>query len=100
MNLIEQLGGYHNAKKFINGECADGFDVQNLRDALLEYRRQHKIYEVNDFVFLNVGSRVYKIEHIYKNVVWLDGGKESSDVVSIKDISRHATDEEIKNAGE
>ena len=48
--MIEQLGGYEAAKKFTNGECADGFDVQGLRDALLEHRRKHNIFEVGDKV--------------------------------------------------
>lgn len=67
MSLIEQLGGYENTKKFINGECSDGFDVQGLRDALLEYRREHNIFETGDWVVLekwhddNVLLSIYRV---------------------------------------
>ena len=46
MNLIEQLGGYEAAKA--EGEKW-GFD-DFLNNQLLEYRRQHNIFEVGDKV--------------------------------------------------
>lgn len=46
MNLIEQLGGYEAAKA--EGE-EWGFD-DFLNNQLLEYRRQHNIFEVGDKV--------------------------------------------------
>ena len=48
MNLIEQLGGYERAKK-------------ELMDALLEYRRQHNIFEVGDAIVRRWNNRVYWI---------------------------------------
>ncbi|GEM_PF-1137741 len=62
MNLIEQLGGYECAKAeysdpmYEDGELytikATGtrFFKHNLAEELIEYRRQHKIYEVGDLV--------------------------------------------------
>ena len=51
MNLIEQLGGYERAK-IIQGSREMGglpYDL-DLEDALLQYRRQHNIFEVGDKV--------------------------------------------------
>ena len=60
MNLIEQLGGYEKAKKAYSDmrEAINQVpykhlledDSQNLKAALLEYRRQHNIFEVGDKV--------------------------------------------------
>ena len=84
MNLIEQLGGYQAAKKFINGECSDGFDVQELRDALLEHRRQHNIFEIGD---LYVFTEKYSKQSVIHKVDSLNSGK---------GCIRHATPAEIK----
>ncbi len=64
MNLIEQLGGYEAAKSKCDRANKEGYlllsvPVQNgfgdiyvykVEAALLEYRRQHKIFEVGDKV--------------------------------------------------
>lgn len=96
MNLIERLGGYEAAKT--EGE-EWGFD-DFLNNQLLEYRRQHNIYEVGDWVvfeahfcdehkgsgcgeitYCTMDKRVFEIDNYY--------------LVSIDEI-RHATDAEIK----
>lgn len=70
MNLIEQLGGYENSRGLLNlyeysisfkyykefggdFESAGHVDVfvLDLKDALLEYRRQHNIFEIGDKVY-------------------------------------------------
>ena len=95
MNLIEQLGGYEAAKA--EGE-EWGFD-DFLNNQLLEYRRQHNIFEVGDFVLRNNGLgnvlKVTSIEGEYANLVKrVDGG---SIWVWFKLVDiRHATDAEIK----
>lgn len=47
MKLIEQLGGYEAAKKFLdesNGSAWSGiFYMPKLKQSLLEHRRQHNI---------------------------------------------------------
>lgn len=60
MNLIEQLGGYEKAKAFLNAASytmdelimmqRSGVRPQHVEKALLEYRRQHNIFEVGDKV--------------------------------------------------
>ena len=110
MNLIEQLGGYEKAKEaliaeqrsknidpfiYING---DEVLIDAIDDALLDYRRQHNIFEVGDFVLRNDGLgnvlKVTSIEGEYANLVRrVDGG---SIWVWFKLVDiRHATDEEI-----
>lgn len=51
MNLIEQLGGYEAAKIRLNGSDKSLSYYQELNTELLEYRRQHNIFEVGDFIF-------------------------------------------------
>lgn len=60
MNLIEQLGGYEEAKAFLNATSytvdelimmqRSGLRPQHVEKALLQYRREHGIYEVGDKV--------------------------------------------------
>lgn len=51
MNLIEQLGGYEKAKKELNSPSNTNVFFQcEIEQALLEYRRQHNIFEVGDLV--------------------------------------------------
>ncbi len=60
MNLIEQLGGYEKAKAFLNAASytidelimmqRSGLRPQHVEKALLEYRRQHNIFEIDDLI--------------------------------------------------
>ena len=57
MSLIEQLGGYEIAKRELELkeqnsvlQCCITVTAEMIRDALLEYRRQHNIFEVGDKV--------------------------------------------------
>lgn len=53
MNLIDQLGGYEKAKKELNSPSNTNVFFQcEIEQALLEYRRQHNIFEVGDKVVL------------------------------------------------
>ncbi|KJV46102.1 hypothetical protein VH96_01425 [Acinetobacter indicus] len=110
MNLIDQLGGYEKANskllkmdkilKEVYYSPSDAQKANELRQALLEYRRQHNIFEVGDKVvfeahfcdehkgsgcgeitYCTKDKRVFEIDNYY--------------LVSLDEI-RHATDEEIK----
>lgn len=96
MNLIERLGGYEAAKA--EGE-EWGFD-DFLNNQLLEYRRQHNIFESDDLVTSKkwVDASIHKIElvdsedrtlkifsHDMAFSYWVDSRN-----------YRHATDAEIK----
>ena len=103
MNLIEHLGGYEKAKavqirRAMNGVLHE-YDFQ-LVDALLEYRRQHNIFELDDYVVYqgDAGlSGLFRVEKLTKT------GKPKS-VKSNRFGGfpcrycevRHATPEEIK----
>lgn len=50
MNLIEQLGGYNEAKKCLSTPIARECIKNELRKELLEYRRENNIFEVGDVV--------------------------------------------------
>lgn len=94
MNLIEQLGGYEKVSEDFkklhlnlkeqqksNKVFMDAFDA--LKTELLEYRREHNIFEVGDrFVIDGLFGVFYANDG---NIPYLDYNK-----------IRHATDEEIK----
>lgn len=51
MNLIEQLGGYEKCKEILQLPHIDMImNAQGLRDTLLQYRREHNIFESGDKV--------------------------------------------------
>ena len=103
MNLIEQLGGYERAK-IIQGSREMGglpYDL-DLEDALLQYRRQHNIFEVGDKVIIT--QNIWG-EPPPDNLCYVFNNKDHHIVGVGIDISvgfgsssayRHATDEEIK----
>ena len=94
MNLIEQLGGYERAKDGLHRlklekkdllTCGDLVVVESEIDAaLIEYRRQHNIFEIGD---LYVFTEKYSKQSVIHKVDSLNSGK---------GCIRHATPEEIK----
>ena len=115
IELIEQLGGYGNAKcelelKEQNSvfQCCIAVDAEMIRDALLQYRRQHSIFEVGDLVICLFGQdstfltkdEIYTVKEVCYGGTHVtlklqenyDGGEGSYSVNRFN----HATDEEIK----
>ena len=97
MNLIEQLGGYEAAKNQAKDKSI-GFLV-DINNELLEYRRQHNIFEIGDkVVFLsNIAPEhdgIYTITDVFKNSCFII--EDGMDYRAFYDYIRHATDEEIK----
>ncbi len=96
MNLIEQLGGYEYTKQ---SSCAwffrYGLNWQQMKQLeLLQYRREHGIYEAGDCVIIDGHEDVYQIQYVYEGA-WGYGmwqGRRFSHSM----IERHATDAEIK----
>ena len=87
-SLIEQLGGYEKAKECLDTKTARLSVINELRAALLEYRRKHNIFEAGDKVVVKskpIFSDDYKI-HIVKDE-YLDD--------PCMGAVRHATDKEI-----
>lgn len=97
MNLIEQLGGYENAKERLRREnVLIDSDYNYGQKKLLEYRRQHNIFEESDkIVFIDdfMHGELMTVAWTRKGEVWMDeGAKRCTDLSMI----RHATDAEIK----
>lgn len=102
MNLvtdyINELGGYEVAKKKNTSWLLNhGENWRNVKDAtLLEYRRQHNIFEESDkIVFIDdfMHGELMTVAWTRKGEVWMDdGAKRCTDLSMI----RHATDAEIK----
>ena len=97
MNLIEQLGGYEAAKA--EGE-EWGFD-DFLNNQLLEYRRQHNIFEIDDYVvneYPDTIEAVFQVETLTPKLnkpKTLRCGRWGNYPVGCNSV-RHATPEEIK----
>ena len=91
MNLVEQLGGYEAAKA--QGE-EWGFD-DFLNNQLLEYRRQHNIFEVGDLITHPVFWGLFQVKETMKHHVLgvTSTGYESKLAM---ELIRHANNEEIK----
>ena len=92
--MIEQLGGYECAKIRLDGAEQSLSYYKDLSAALLEYRREHNIFEVEDKV-VYVDDFMTDSVSVVSEVndrVWLNDNK----AVCIKEIIKHATDEEIK----
>ena len=104
MNLIEQLGGYERAKHEFEmiKEMKPTYpgEIETNDRLLLEYRRQHNIFEVGDKV-------------VFRECSGIGGASDAIDLMTVKSIDafgvrmtnslcpwaiqiRHATDEEIK----
>ena len=106
MNLIEQLGGYQKAKDYLDALEKIPMHEQTedtitwLPNALLEYRREHNIFEVGDKV-------------VFRECSGIGGASDAIDLMTVKSIDafgvrmtnslcpwaiqiRHATDEEIQ----
>ena len=99
MNLIEQLGGYERAKDGLHRlklekkdllTCGDLIVVESEIDAaLLEYRRQHNIFEVGDKVVVK-DHPFWPEDYVILTVEQEHIGK------WYMSAWRHATDAEIK----
>ena len=100
MNLIEQLGGFEKAKEELKIRISKGFvySVIELEEALLEYRRQHNIFEVGDMVVNDafIKSHVYVFKKLLPDIsmalIAYDDDEGACGLYSL----RHATDAEIK----
>jgi hypothetical protein len=88
--LIENLGGYESAKYKLRDNGS--LHSERLKKALLEYRRQHNIFEVGDDIVSTTGSirTVFKITDITDEFIQADHFELRHGAC------RHATDAEIE----
>lgn len=99
MDLIEQLGGYERAKIIQGSREMGGLPADfDLEDALLQYRRQHNIFEKEDFVvhIFYKGSKVQRVKGVAGDYIHVFSHDESYQYKAYGPDFRHATDAEIK----
>lgn len=101
--LIENLGGYEEAKTECEARKRSGIAPMELERALLQYRREHGIYEVGDKVVYHSlpHARLFYVKAVLDDSIvvrecWDEAGAKCfSEFEPYLDI-RHATDAEIK----
>ena len=100
-NIIEQLGGYEKAKECLNTRTARLSVINELRAALLEYRRQHNIYEEGDWIIYDDELMVFAMWSKHHNEYAYIGYANADDgALEHRSAFRHATDEEITVNGD
>lgn len=90
MNLIEFLGGYKEAKDALELPLNYDFSDDDIEAALLQYRREHGIYEVGDFIVTDYG--LYKLLDVVNGNLYKVGSNEYYNY----GLFRHATNAEIE----
>ena len=104
MNLIEQFG-YEKAKDALDQLKREKKDLltigktvlvkAEIEQNLLEYRRQHNIFEVLDLIMYE--NKLYEIKYIYHpEKARITDGFQGRTVYDFPNGIRHATDAEIK----
>ena len=97
MNLIEQLGGYDKAKECLNTPTARDCIKEELRAELLEYRRQHNIFEIDDYIIHDGELKVFAMwSGAVEGCAYIGYAYAENGEMAHKDEFRHATDAEIK----
>ena len=97
MNLIEQLGGYDKAKECLNTPTARDSIKEELRAELLEYRRQHNIFEIDDYIIHDGELKVFAMwSSAVEGCAYIGYAYAENGEMAHKDEFRHATNEEIK----
>ena len=96
MNLIEQLGGYESAKSKFRDNGS--LHAERLKKVLLEYRRQHNVFEEGDICKLKIKHDfgLYKFRRTEGDRVYLEDRLGFAEFGINKGVVEHATDEEIK----
>lgn len=125
MNLIEQLGGYAKLKPhFITTDAALGYThvylhgnshycflddridyiiperailIKDVINALLEHRRQHNIFEPDDYIIHDGELKVFAMwSSAVEGCAYIGYAYAENGEMAHKDEFRHATPEEIK----
>lgn len=97
MSLIEQFGGYREAKEWLDAnehEVKHGY-LKDYKRELLQYRRENNIFDEKDkIVFVDdfMHGEIMIVAWVRDGEVWMDdGAKRCTDFSMI----RHATPKEI-----
>ena len=97
MNLIEQLGGYEHLNGFYKRAVAHGFTLTEIKEELLKYRRQHNIFEPDDYIIHDGELKVFAMwSSAVEGCAYIGYAYAENGEMAHKDEFRHATDEEIQ----
>ncbi|MEF9994866.1 MAG: hypothetical protein RR771_10665 [Acinetobacter sp.] len=97
MNLIEQLGGYEHLNEFYKRVVAHGFTLTEIKEELLKYRRQHNIFEPDDYIIHDGELKVFAMwSSAVEGCAYIGYAYAENGEMAHKDEFRHATDAEIK----
>lgn len=97
MNLIEQLGGYEHLNGFYKRAVAHGFALTEIKEELLKYRRQHNIFETDDYIIHDGELKVFAMwSSAVEGCAYIGYAYAENGEMAHKDEFRHATDAEIK----
>ena len=97
MNLIEQLGGYEHLNGFYKRAVAHGFALTEIKEELLKYRRQHNIFETDDYIIHDGELKVFAMwSSAVEGCAYIGYAYAENGEMAHKDEFRHAADEEIK----
>ena len=97
MSLIEQLGGYENAKKFLEDILDNKSPYEILTRELLAYRRKHNIFEPDDYIIHDGELKVFAMwSSAAEGCAYIGYAYAENGEMAHKDEFRHATDAEIK----
>ena len=97
MNLIEQLDGYEHLNGFYKRAVAHGFTLTEIKEELLKYRRQHNIFEPDDYIIHDGELKVFAMwSSAVEGCAYIGYAYAENGEMAHKDEFRHATDEEIK----
>ena len=97
MNLIEQLGGYEHLNGFYKRAVAHGFTLTEIKEELLKYRRQHNIFEPDDYIIHDGELKVFAMwSSAVEGCAYIGYAYAENGEMAHKDEFRHAIDAEIK----
>ena len=97
MNLIEQLGGYEYLNGFYKRAVAHGFTLTEIKEELLKHRRQHNIFEPDDYIIHDGELKVFAMwSSAVEGCAYIGYAYAENGEMAHKDEFRHATDAEIK----
>lgn len=97
MNLIEWLGGYEYLNEFYKRAVAHGFTLTEIKEELLKYRRQHNIFEPDDYIIHDGELKVFAMwSSAVEGCAYIGYAYAENGEMAHKDEFRHATDAEIK----
>ena len=97
MNLIEQLGGYEHLNGFYKRAVAHGFALTEIKEELLKYRRQHNIFEPDDYIIHDGELKVFAMwSSAVEGCAYIGYAYAENGEMAHKEEFRHATDAEIK----